>query len=733
MRVLPPRQAAYGELTSPLPPDLEARLKAWGIERLFAHQALAINHAREGKHVVLCTGTASGKTLAYLVPTLEMVSRRPSARALLVYPTKALAQDQLRKLRALCQNAGPVANVYDGDTPTSLRAGIRRRSHVVLTNPDMLHVSILPNHTLWADFLANLELVAVDEMHTYRGAFGAHGANVFRRLRRLCDHYRSLRGQRPGEKPVFVCCSATVGNPDEVAETLLGLPCHVVSQDVSPQGRKFFVLWQAGEMGARWDVARLLAFLTRHQVRSVAFAPSRKAAELLLNQTREVLRGDRRLRERVASYRAGYLPEERRALEKALFDGRLLAVIATTALEVGVDIGGLTASIMVGYPGSVASTWQQAGRSGRAAEDSLAVLVCLFNPLEQYLLAHPDFLLSSQAEKVVLNPGNPFVLAAQLMCAANERPLEQQDLNYFSGDLPGVVQALEAEGYLKQLQRYHWVGPEHPAGEISVRSTLGRPYTIVGEDGQEIGNVDADRAFYHLHVGAIYLHQGEQYLITRMDLPERRATAAATQVDYYTQPIAISEIRLGKEWESKEQAAAPCKWGEVNVTEQVVGFTRIQQFRQEVLGREPVALPPNRFDTFGLWLTFPRQAFTQAAVTDVLGAIHATEHCLIGVAPAFAACDPMDLGGVSHLAHPDTGEPTLAIYDGCPGGMGFSQRIYEELNPCLTATLEVILSCPCQDGCPRCVQSPGCGDQNEPLDKQGAARLLHWLLEPKIG
>ncbi len=733
VRVVKGRKAHYGTLEPPLPESLERRLSERGIKRLFSHQVEAINSLRRGEHTAVMTSTASGKTLCYLLPILEDMEEHPNNCSLLLYPTKALAQDQLRKTRDLIAEQKVVANVYDGDTPVSRRPAIRKSSHLIYSNPDMLHMAILPNHNLWASFFANLRWVVLDEVHTYRGVFGSHTANVIRRLRRVCSMY--------GAEPMFACCSATVTNAQELVEGLTGLPFQVIDQDGSPSGNKHFALWdpwaeegtaRGGDLSANTEAARLLGFLMREEVRSIAFVRARVIAELILRYVREALRHeDRELAKKLMSYRAGYLPEERREIERRLFNGELLAVVATTALEVGVDIGGLEATVMVGYPFTIASTWQQAGRSGRGTEDSVAILMLYDNALERYLLKHPEFLLDSPVERTLLAAENPFILAGHLLCAAYEGPIGEGDLAFFPEGARELLPVLEEEGYLAPRPRpggrtaWHWNGAGFPNEQINIRSASGRPYSIrLGETMQEIGSVDGDRAFYHVHPGAIYLHQGESFLVEDLDLAARVAKVRRTRAEYYTQPVSDSDVRLREVWEERKIGGAEARLGEAFVTERVVGYRRRRVFTGEIMEEHPLDLPPNEFNTIAFWLTFPPGFAKGLPVTDFLGALHAMEHASIAVLPLFAACDRLDLGGFSHLQHPDTGVPTLAIYDSYPGGVGIAKRGYEVLEELLRTTREAIGNCPCESGCPACVQSPSCGDNNEPMDKAGSLAVL---------
>jgi len=540
------RPAQYADLQVRLHETVQAILDGLGIEQLYTHQAEAIEAALGGENVVVVSGTASGKTLCYVVPIAQKLYERPTSRALLIYPTKALAQDQLRKLADFGAGRAFQAATYDGDTPVSRRRSIKRDAQVVLTNPDMLHIGILPYHHTWAEFLRNLDFIVIDEVHTYRGVFGSHTANVMRRLRRIIAKY--------GANPQFVACSATIGNAQELFEELTGLPVKVVSNDGAPRGRRFFVLWNPPELerragrrrSANLEAAELMCRLVRRGVRCIVFVLARRVAELILRYAREQLAKEGDLAERIMAYRGGYLPKERREIERKLFDGELLGVVSTTALEVGVDIGGLDAAILTGYPGSISSTWQQIGRAGRGQEDSLAALVALPGGVHRYLLEHPQYLLETESERALIDPHNRYILAEHLLCAAYEMPLEDQDAELFGDKMEEILEVLGDPScredsdlpYVAKRNRWYWVDADiYPAAEINLRSTSGRAYEIVLDHRgkfERLGTVDADSAFRIVHEGAVYLHAGESYLVKRLDLEERTAYVRPTKAQYYT-------------------------------------------------------------------------------------------------------------------------------------------------------------------------------------------------------
>jgi DEAD/DEAH box helicase domain-containing protein len=731
VRELPPRPATL----EPLPPDLPdlvaSRLRLAGIEGLYPHQARGLAALRAGRNVVIATGTASGKTLVSNLAFAAEAVGTPKATALAIFPTKALARDQLRQVREL-KIPHVRAAVYDGDTPQAERPLIRRNANLVMTNPDMLHLSLLPDHARWADFFLRLSLVVVDEAHVCRGVFGSHVAMVLRRLRRIVAHY--------GGSPLWVLASATVGNPDELASRLTGLAFDAVTDDDSPSGEKLFALWnppvldeETGERrSALSEASWLLGRLIDDGVRAIGFTRSRKAAELLAEFARREL-GEAASRERVKAYRAGYLPEERRALERALAGGELLGVAATSALELGIDIGSLDAAVLVGYPGTRASMWQQAGRAGRRSGGSLAVLVAQDDPLDQYLVHHPEDVFDRPAEAAVIDPTNPYVLEPHIACAAHELPLTDDELARFFGAEGEAAAAgmVDAGELVRRRDRLHRRARDAPHRSVDIRSGAGNVYRIVvGDSGELLGTSDERRAFGTLHPGAVYLHQGEQYLVTELDLVERVAVVEPADPDFYTQARDVTDIEVAKEIERATTGDVPSFFGSVRVTDHVVGYVKKLVATNEVVDEVPLPLPPQHLETRAVWWTIPQRVIDRAAVStrDLPGAIHAAEHAAIGLLPLVATCDRWDVGGVSTPAHPDTGACTIFVYDGYPGGAGISERGFRESERWLTATLEAIRACRCSRGCPGCVQSPKCGNGNEPLDKPGAAALLAAIL-----
>jgi DEAD/DEAH box helicase domain-containing protein len=728
---LPARSPIVLPFPEDVPEFLVSRLALLGIEGLYAHQLAGLTSLREGRHVMLATGTASGKSLVYQVAAAEAALTTPKATALFLFPTKALARDQLRALRALKLSQVKAA-VYDGDTPQAERPLIRRNANVLLTNPDMLHLALLADHARWADFLLRLSLVVVDEAHVFRGVFGSQVAMVLRRLRRLVAVH--------GGDPRWCLASATVGNPGELAERLTGLDVDVVLEDAAPRGRKVFALWNPPiideDTGARRsalaEASTVMTRLVDEGARTIGFARSRKAAELLAEYTRRSV-ADARARDRIRAYRAGYLAEDRRRIEQELSDGDLVAVAATNALELGIDIGSLDAAVLTGFPGTRASMWQQAGRAGRRNDESVAVLVAQDDPLDQYLVEHADDLFGQSPEAAVVDPTNPYVLDPHLRCAAHEFPLDEEDTKRFFGDTATEgLRRMAEDGVLKQRHdRWHDVGSGSPHREIDIRAGGGHVYRIVREDtGELIGTADEHRAFGTLHPGAVYLHQGEQFLVRKLDMGARVAAVEEADPDYYTQARDVTDIVIVNLLDHRALGDADLCFGDVEVTNQVVGFVRKLVSTNELVGQELLTLPPVSLRTRAVWWTLPGRLIDAADVSlpDLAGGIHGAEHCAIGLLPLVATCDRWDIGGVSTPLHPDTGLTTIFVYDGYPGGAGIAERGYHAAERWLHATAKRLRDCPCREGCPSCVVSPKCGNGNEPLDKAAAERLTRQIL-----
>ncbi len=789
---LPARPARYGAVHERLSPPVQAALRAAGADRLYTHQAEAINAALAGQNVVVATSTASGKTLCFNAPVLEALARDPLARALYLYPTKALAQDQLGKWNAFARGAGagiisPLAATYDGDTSQSSRGRIRKQARVLLTNFDMLHTGILPNHPLWAEFFRHLTYVVIDEAHSYRGVFGSQVACVIRRLRRVCALYQGsgvrdqgsgVRGQGSGVRGpgsgvrgqasgvshqlsaiTFIATTATIANPAEHFELLTGLTAAVVSDDGSPHGPRTFALWnppfldrtKSARRSANHEASELFARLVSQGVRTIAFARARVVAELLLRYAREQLRKTRpELAPRIAAYRAGYLADERRRIEQELFAGRLAGVTATSALELGIDVGGLDAALLVGFPGTIASLWQQAGRAGRGVDPSLAVFIGLGDPLDQYYMRHPADLLGRPHEHALLDPDNVYVLRRHLPCAAHEAPLRVgeedppglQDRSGWDDEAlfgPGFVDAMVALENDEVLRftgdKWVYARRDYPAQEVSLRDAEGDRFAVLNAANQFklIEELSASTAPQRVHPGAIYLHQGESYLVTEYNADLRHAIVQPVAADAYTQPRELNDVRIVRSLRHRQLPSTNAYLGRVRVSSRVIGYRRLQQFTEAVLEDVPLEMPLTEFETVALWWDLPADlpAETARHGLDFLGGLHAAEHAAIGILPLFAMCDRWDIGGLSTPRHPDTDAAQIFIYDGFPGGVGIAEKGFELLPELWAATLEAIRSCPCADGCPSCVQSPKCGNFNEPLDKRAAALILQRLLSKK--
>jgi DEAD/DEAH box helicase domain-containing protein len=739
---VPARVGRRAEWPAWVPQLLVDRLALAGVPAPWEHQAQAAELAWGGSSVVVATGTASGKSLAYLLPVLSSQLLDEKATALYLSPTKALATDQLRAVRALNLMAVRAAT-YDGDTAREERDWVRRHGRLVLTNPDMLSRGILPRHSDFASFLRGLRYVVIDECHSYRGVFGSHVAQVLRRLRRVCARY--------GSSPVFILASATVSEPEVSAGRLTGLPVVPVTDDASPRGTTEFALWEpplmpdyGGENGApvrrsaTAETGDLLADLVVEGARTIAFVRSRRGAEsVALSARRGLEEAAPELAPRVAAYRGGYLPEERRELERRLQSGSLLGVAATNALELGVDVAGLDAVVLTGWPGTVASVWQQAGRAGRAGQGALAVFVARDDPLDTYLVHHPEALFGRPVETTVLDPANPYVLAPHLCCAAAELPLTEADLPLFGppDDVRLLLGDLVRRGLLRHRPAgWFWTSRERPDADL--RGGGGPPVRLVERGtGRLLGTVDAASAHSQAHAGAVYLHQGEPYVVETLDLDEAVALVRPDDPDYSTSARDVTDIRIVETLRSRRLAGVTLSFGTVDVTNQVVSFLRKRLGTGEVLGEEPLDLPPRQLRTRAVWYTVAEPLLEQADLgwTDVPGAAHAAEHAAIGLLPLFATCDRWDIGGVSTALHEDTGEATVFVYDGHPGGAGFAERGYARAADWLRATREAVSSCECASGCPSCVQSPKCGNGNEPLDKTGAVRLLDAVLASGLG
>jgi DEAD/DEAH box helicase domain-containing protein len=714
----PERDARF----APLPEGLDPRVReAIGVPQLYVHQRAAWDAAARGENVMVTTGTASGKTLAFNLPVLDALAREPKTRALYLYPTKALAQDQFRTLSGYRVPKLKPA-IYDGDTPTEQRWQIRKWSNVILTNPDMVHVGLLPNHDRWGDVLANLRYIVVDEAHVYRGVFGSHVANVLRRLRRLARVY--------GSEPQFLLASATISNPGELGASLLGAPVTVVGDDAAPRAERTIVLWNPplldSEFGLRAsalaEAARLQAMFVERGLRTLTFAKSRKAAELIHRFTAERLGDDAHL----SPYRAGYTAQQRREIERRLSEGDLLGVSATNALELGIDVGMLDAVISVGFPGTVASLRQQWGRAGRRGS-GLAVLIASEDGLDQFFMREPEKLLGRRVEAAILDHANPRVLAGHVRSAAYEAPLTDDDAAILGAE---ALDAARHDPELKQTPAgIVWAGKEHPAAHVSLRSSEPDAFTIVdGSTGAVLGVVERSRAYSTVHEGAVYLHMGESFLVRELNLNTMYAVVEPFSGNWYTQAKKETMTQIIEPRRVEWRLGMEVFFGEIEVTEQVVAYERKTLSSQERIELVPLELPPTTFATEAVWyLPSPHHLAEVDEMPKLLGTLHAAEHAMIAILPLWAMCDRWDIGGLSTNIHPETGRPTVFIYDGHPGGVGITERGFEQFEGWVADTAAMIRGCPCSDGCPSCVQSPKCGNLNDMLDKAGALTFLERL------
>ena len=717
--------AAKDALVAPLPDELHPRLReTLPFDGLYAHQRDAWDVAARGEHLLLATGTASGKSLAFNLPVLDAIAREPKERALYLYPTKALAQDQARALGEL-RAPNVRAAIYDGDTPGERRRQIRRWANVILTNPDMLHVGVLPHHDRWADVLHNLRYIVIDEAHVYRGVFGSHVGNVLRRLRRLAGVYDA--------SPQLLFASATIANPAELATSLGGVEATVVERDGAPRAERTIALWNPelldAELGLRasplGEASRLMAGLVSRGLRTICFAKSRRAAELIHKFT--VDRVDSATGKRLAPYRAGYTPGQRRDIERRLVEGELLGVSATDALELGIDIGLLDCAISVGFPGTVASLRQQWGRAGRRGH-GLAVLIASEDALDQYFVREPETLLDRRVEAAILDHTNPRVLDGHVRAAAFEAPVDDADRETL-GDA-----ALERAALLPELRHtksgYVWAGRDYPAAQIGLRSTTPDTFAIVeAQSGTVLGLVERERAYSTVHEGAVYLHLGESYLVRELDLQGRTAVVTPYGGDYYTQAKKETNTAIEESLRTQRRCGLDLSFGRISVTERVIAYQKKSIRDQSTLETVELDLPETSFETEAIWyLPEPEQLEELEQMPKLLGTLHAAEHSMIALLPLWAMCDRWDIGGLSTNIHFQTGRPTVFIYDGHSGGVGITQRGFDAFEGWVADTARMLEGCPCADGCPSCVQSPKCGNLNEMLDKAGALTLLRRMV-----
>ncbi|MDL1962198.1 MAG: DEAD/DEAH box helicase [Deltaproteobacteria bacterium] len=727
---LPATEACFDSPARPWPDEMQVLLKGSGISSLYSHQVSAIDLVRSGRHIVVSTPTASGKTLVYNLPVIEQILEDPLSRALYLFPLKALAQDQMKQFGELTacldREQAPTCATYDGDTSAWKRKRSRELPpNVLLTNPEMLHLSLLAYHEKWASFWQGLTHVVIDEVHTYRGVMGSHMAWVFRRMNRVCAHY--------GVSPTFVFCSATVGNPSELTSRLTGLDVQAVTKNSAPHGRRH-VLFINPEDGAAQTAIKLLRAALYRGLRTIVYTQSRKLAELI-NIWVSQRAGS--MAERISAYRAGYLPEERREIERRLSSGELLAVISTSALELGIDIGSLDLCLLVGYPGTVMATWQRGGRVGRSLQDSALVLIAQEDALDQYFMRNPMDFFKRSPEPAVLNPGNPVIMGRHLVCAASEITIRTDESWLKERGVSRAISKLESKGKLLRSEdgKEIYSARKFPQRGINLRG-VGQTYQIVSRnDGRTIGAIDGFRAYRETHPGAVYLHRGESYVVDRLDIETRTVEVSPARVDYFTRVRGDKTTEILEVFGEKVVYATSVSLGRLRITDQITGYERRHVRGQRLLNIVPLDLPPQVFETEGLWIEIPNevQKATENAYMHFMGGIHALEHAAIGILPLMVLTDRNDLGGISTPYHPQVRKAAVFVYDGIPGGVGLSRQAFEKAEELLKKTLNVIESCPCELGCPSCVHSPKCGSGNRPIDKRAAIFVLKGITESGEG
>ena len=696
-------------------------LKDTGIERLYSHQASALDSVKMGENVVVMTPTASGKSLIYNLAVLEEIFKNSESTALYIFPLKGLIQDQIRALNSLNKSLGfeNLSAIYDGDTTQYKRRKIREDNpNIIFTNPDMIHLALNPFHDKWAGFFKNLKFIVIDEIHTYRGVFGSHVAHVIRRLRRIASHY--------GSDPLFIASSATISNPEELASSVTGVGFTLVDEASAPAGKKNFIFLNPVK-NPHTVATKLFIKSLEMGFRTIAFTRSRKVTELMHRRVTDLAPD---LSNLISSYRAGFLPEERRAIEKKLFSGELMGVISTSALELGVDIGGLDVCILVGYPGTVSSTWQRAGRAGRSERESLTILVALNDALDQYFMRDPENFFARNFEAAVLDTANLPIRKAHLLCAATELQLSAADTVYNIRD-DEAIKKLSEEGSLRFWKKEDiWYSRlKNPHKTVNIRET-GTTYRILDEDGKLIGSSGSRKVFHELHPGALYLHMGRQYIILGLHTGKREVTCREAHLGYYTVPETTEDTEILREDESKEINGLLLKRGLVRVTEEVTGYWRKDLYTREIIKSFHMELPTQVFPTAAVWMKVSEELTEEISDMgfSVPGSLHALEHAQIATLPLFAICDRMDLGGVSYDFNPEIESAAIFIYDGHEGGIGLTHRGFNNAREWFTATLRLMEDCPCEISCPSCTQDPHCGNANEPLDKRGAIHILkRWL------
>ena len=725
----PPTPPDYGMLDEPLSPALQSYLDQKGI-RLYSHQCEAVAHIRAGRNTIITTPTASGKTLAFNLPVFEDLEKDSGSRALYLYPTKALANDQFATLIRMEKYCGITVKpaIYDGDTPQSKRAAIRENARIIISNPHELH-HVLSWHTKWRPFFSGLHYIVIDEAHRYRGVFGSNIAFLIRRLQRICRYY--------GSNPRFILSTATLANPLEFARNLTGQPFVLVDHDGSPHGTKNFVFYNPffngiAERSSHQETKDLLLTCVKSDLQTLCFAGSRKMAELITMWAREDARRIyERLAESISVYRAGFLPEERRRIEQKAKDGTMRGIISTNALELGIDIGSLDAVIISGYPGTMMSTRQQAGRAGRSGDESLAILVAQANPLDQYFMNHPKEFFLRCHENAIIDINNPYIFSGHLLCAAAELPLQEvHDEQVFGQPFSELLPELASSDLLRKTSR-GWVysGRGRAADVVGLDGIPGDTFRILCQ-GKLLETLSREQAYREAHTGAIMLHQGITYLVTEMDLETHNIRVTETDVEYYTQPLKVVDLSVIHVIETKTIHGSVCAFGDVEVTEHYTGY-KVKR-GDTIIAIEPLSLPPLTFRTKAFWFVAPADVETTilAAGLDFAGGLHGAEHAIIALMPLYVVCDRWDIGGLSSPAFGDAGEPTIFVYDAFEGGIGLAEKAYDLLPALFVSAHELVRDCRCDDGCPTCIYSPKCGNDNQPLDKEATIRILCRLATP---
>jgi len=736
--VIPPREAIFSEFPQGIETRIKSVLEKRGIKKLYSHQASALENIFSGKNVVIVTPTASGKTLCYNLPVVNKILEKPESRALYIFPTKALSQDQVAELHQLITDLDSDIKTYtfDGDTPRSARIAIRTAGHIVVTNPDMLHTGILPHHTRWIKLFENLKFVVIDEIHHYRGVFGSHLANVIRRLKRICRFY--------GSDPQFICCSATIANPLELTQKIIEEEVVLIDNNGAPSGEKHFLLYNPPvinrELGIRRsyinESQRIAAKFLENDIQTIVFARSRLRVEVLLTYLSDVMKKMKKSPDSLRGYRGGYLPLQRREIEKGLREGKIRGVVSTNALELGIDIGQLDVCVMAGYPGNIASTWQQAGRAGRRTDVSVAILVANSSPLDQYIINHPDYFFSQSPESGIVDPNNLIILVSHLKCAAFELPFSDEE-RFSAGSVEGVDATEKILAYLEENKilhhvngKWHWTAEIYPAEKVNLRSASPENFVILDstEKNRVIGEMDYFSAPIFLHKDAIYLHGADQYQIQDLDWEGKKAYAKEVEVDYYTDAMTKTDIKVLEIEQKKEGFRGNQVYGEVSVTTVATKYKKIKFHTHESVGFGEIDLPEQEMHTTSFWFEFPEEIFLKIGLSqeDLGGGLRALANILRNVVPLWVMCDPKDIRTFPQVKSPFSGKPTIYVYDNYPGGVGFSEKIFQLSKDIFKACEEIIKGCGCADGCPSCV-----GPKMEVGErgKQSALKLIEWIIE----